>query len=184
MIDYATEGKIREAAAIAGVRESAIEDVVERFRAGLFTLAELPEKLNEWKSTAPHFFSATQSDLHAEAIGAFGEFRTLTAQGAFVTKHGEAQARATAQEFGTTLGGRPGKTPGHYGKTETPKLPGNKTNPWANAPENLDQRGRYTAAAVAEQARVVKALGMDKAQSIARAAHSFVGATKPNSTAA
>jgi hypothetical protein len=180
---YATEGRIREACAVAGVRTTAIEDVIERFRAGQFTEAELPDKLAEWKETAPHFYSGTQADMHAEAIAAFGPTRTLAAQADFLNKHGEAAARDTAAEFGTTLGGKPGKTPEHFKVEDKSKLPGNQTNPWANLPENKDAHGRYTAAAITRQGAVIKGLGVAKAQSIARAAGSFIGATHPNKAA-
>jgi len=86
--NYSAEGRMLEAAAIAGVRAECLEtDLLERIRAGDVTEANLAAKLEEWKATeGHHFFSATGASLNAEAVAAFGESRTLTAQAAYFQK--------------------------------------------------------------------------------------------------
>ncbi len=109
--NYAAEGRIREACAAAGVRIECLEDVVGRFRAGQFNEADLDGKLAEWRAVPDHhFFSGTQADLDAEAVAAFGPERTLRRKRNFC-EHGEAKAAEIAAQFGTALGGKPGKTP-------------------------------------------------------------------------
>ena len=171
--NYASEGRIREACAAAGVRIECLEDVIRRFRAGQFKEAELDGRLAEWKATPNHhFFIGTAADLDAEAVAAFGPERTLKAQGEFVREHGEAKATEIAALFGTKLGGKPGKTPETFKpkkkKPDDPGLPKGTTNPWA---------AEYWS--VTRQGQIAKALGVEKAAQIARAAGSHVGATRP-----
>ncbi len=174
--NYAAEGRIREACAAAGVREQSLEDVVNRFRAFKFTEAELPDLIEEWKATpGHHFFSGNVVDDQAEAVAAFGPERTLKAQGAFVKAHGEARAREVAEQFGTSLGGKPGKLPAGFKPKEAPaevKLPGGAKNPWSAESWSVTRQGA-----------VVKALGLEKAQQIAGAAGSHVGAVRPRKAA-
>lgn len=181
-INYAAEGRIRELAAASGVRIDCLEDVVNRFRAGQFKEIDLPEKLAEWRSIeGHHFFAASGIDHEKEAIDAFGPHRSLTAQGAYLKKHGAEKASEVAAAFGTTLAGKPGTVPKHF-KTQPDAdadIGGEKKlNPWSNDPRNLDQHGRYSANAISRQASVVKsdlALG----ERLAKAAHSSVGAVRP-----
>jgi hypothetical protein len=173
--NYAAEGRIREACAVAGIRSECLEDVIGRYRAGHFNEATLPDKLAEWRATPDHhFFSATQGDTEAEAIASFGPNSNVDAQLAYFKKHGEDKAAQVAKEFGTMLGGKPGKVPTHY---KTPDksadgidLPRGSKNPWSA--EAWD---------IGEQRRLVRVLGETKAAGIAKSAGSFVGATSPNS---
>jgi len=174
--NYALEGRMLETAAIAGVRPECLEtDLLERIRAGDVTEANIADKLAEWKATdGHHFFSATGASLNAEAVAAFGEARTLTAQAAYVRKHGEQQAHDMAEKFGTTLGStRPGKTPQGFTpekpKADAVQVPASiGKNPWSAEGWSITKQGS-----------VVKALGETKAASIAKAAGSFIGATRP-----
>lgn len=173
--NYALEGRLLEAAVIAGVRPEVAEtDLRERIRAGDVTEANFTEKLAEWKATPNHhFFALSGADIEAEAIDAFGPGRTLKAQADYTKKHGEAKAAEVAALFGTSLGGKPGKVPEGF-KTKEPDArainkdvpPSVGTNPWAAGSWNVSKQGQ-----------VVKALGLEKAQKIARAAGSYVGAT-------
>jgi hypothetical protein len=173
--NYAAEGRIREMCAAAGVRPESLEDVITRFRAYKFTEAELPDLIEEWRATPNHhFFKGNVTDDENEAIAAFGPERSLTAQGAYVRAHGEARAREVAEQYGTTLGGKPGKLPEGV-KPKAPaevKLPGGAKNPWS-----------ADAWSVTRQGAVVKALGLEKAQQIAGAAGSHVGAVRPRKVA-
>lgn len=173
--NYAAEGRIKETAAAAGVRVECLDDVVERFRDGQFNEAELPAKIEEWRATPDHhFFAASGADMIDEARAAFGEERTLTAQGAFVRKHGEAKAAEVAEQFGTSLGGKPGKTPDTFkAKKSDPNagLPKGSTNPWSADLWSITRQGQVAKADFA------------LAQRLARAAGSYIGATRPTRAA-
>ncbi len=171
--NYASEGRIREACAAAGVRIECLEDVITRYRAGQFNEAELDGKLAEWRGTpGHHFFSGTQADLDAEAVAAFGPDRTLKAQGEFLREHGDARTAEVAALFGTKIGGKPGTTPDSYKpkKSADPNadLPKGSTNPWAAASWSITRQGQ-----------IVRALGEVKAAQIAKSANSYIGATRP-----
>jgi len=180
--NFVAEGRIKELAAAEGVRIEALEDIITRYRAGQFNEAELPDMIAEWRVTRDHYFSSTTSAVDAEAVAAFGENRSLTAQGAFVRKHGEAVAAEIAAKFGTAIGStKPGKTPEQFKPKDADvnaDLPKGSTNPWARTAENCDANGRYTAKAITRQTDVVKRLGEVKAAGIAHAARSFIGATR------
>jgi hypothetical protein len=178
--NYAAEGRIKESCVIAGIRPECLDDVIGRFRDGQITDANLAEKIEEWRGVeGHHFFSATGASLDAEAVAAFGESRTLTAQAAFFQKHGEAAAQEIAERFCTTLGGKPGTTPEHIKQQAKPKgddvkLPATfGKNPWSAEAWNITRQGS-----------VARALGVEKAQQIAKAAGSFLGATRPPARAA
>src|SRR6185437_793656 len=143
------------AAKIAGVREVCLDDIVARFSAGMMSEAELPDKLKEWRDTPGHHYFTTGHEQETEAVAAFGPARTLKAQADYCRKYGEAKAREVAAEFGTTLGGRPGKVPEHYAKPkqEAAKLPGGESNPWSADGWNVTKQGQ-----------LIKVMGAAKAQ--------------------
>jgi hypothetical protein len=172
--NYAAEGRIREACAAAGVRIECLEDVITRYRAGQFNEAELDGKLAEWRGTpGHHFFSGTAADLDAEAVAAFGEQRTLKAQGEFLREHGEAKAAEIAAQFGTALGGKPGKTPDAF----KPKKP---NDPNAGLPKGTTNPFSKDGWSLAKQGSLLKAVGIEKTAQIAAAVGAKIGDTRPN----
>ena len=101
----------------------------------------------------------------------------LTSRGALYRLLGSAEAVDAA------LAGNTGDTPGSISVVEAPvKVPAlkdGKTNPWA--PDTVDGEGRpaWSLAARRRQTDVVKSLGPAKASEIAKAANSFLGASRP-----
>jgi hypothetical protein len=173
--NYAAEGRIREAAAAAGVRAECLEYVVMRFREGKLTENELPEQLAQWKSDPDHYyFAGSKADLDAEAIAAFGETRTLKAQADYLKKYGEAAANEMAARFETTVGHRnPGKTPSGYVK---PKL----DDETANLAKQHKGTNPFSADGwnISEQGRIYKS-SPKLAESLAKSAGVKIGATRP-----
>lgn len=173
MIDYATEGRINQACADAGIIETALPDVIARYRDHQFTEAELANKIAEWRESKPHYFVVQGGDEITGAVAAFGPARTLKAQAEFVKKHGEARAREVAARYGTALGGKPGKIP-EAEREQIEKENGadkskTRNNPWLASQWNLKAQGD-----------LVKRIGIEAASRIAAAAGCRVGSTRPN----
>lgn len=105
----------------------------------------------------------------------------ITARGQLVREVGSAEADKIAQSYGLKNVGdtRRGARPEGASSDDKPKSGDSARNPWSNDPRWLDARGRYNARAMGEQSRITKVMGLDKASALARAAGSFVGATKP-----
>lgn len=167
--NFVAEGEVRQACADAGVLESAIEDFIAEFQAGVFDRNGIAEHIAQAKTNKPHrWASEDDSELF---IRAFAQ-GNLSAQGLVVRKLGETAAQKIAEQFGTSLGAtKPGIVPENYRN----KIPDHdharpSTNPWSAHPSNLDHLGRYSARAITSQANVVKNLGEQKAAAIAAAA--------------
>jgi hypothetical protein len=126
----------------------------------------------------PHLLPPATSDL-ADAAFFFGN---LTARGALAKTMSPAALDALAQRYGLRdrndfrRGTRPEDADDYRGKSSAKD---GATNPWSNHPNWLDSQGRYNARAMGEQSKITKAMGLEKASALARAAGSFVGATKP-----
>lgn len=126
-----------------------------------------PEHL---KQVLPHYFFADKIiDLEEEAFG--GPKINLAARGALLKEVGAPLYNELMQRWGATHtknGIRPGPAPGRKDEDRSPEGKARSTNPW------LAQNWSITA-----QGSVVKALGIDKAAAIAKAAGSYIGATRP-----
>lgn len=183
--DYALEGRIKQAAADAGAVDTALDefamDHIDSANPLRPSDAEIAAHVEKMRKEKPHRWGGAGDENRELFIQAFGPSRSLTAQGEVVKLIGEERARVVAAQFGTTLSGKPGTVPEHY-KTRAEGEKG-KTNPWSDDPSNLDARGRYNQAALTRQAMVVKS-SLTLAKSLAKSAHAFVGATRPNSKAA
>lgn len=180
--NYAVEGRIREACADAGVLETALDDFVMDFRASRFTSeAELPKWIEQCRTEKPHRFKIAGAENHDLYVAAFGPAPNYTKQAEVVSLLGPGRAAEIAADFGTTLGStKGGKVPAYI------KLNGvdsdatkSATNPWSNHPDNVDERGRYTAKALARQGQCVRGVGEVKAAQIAAAVGSKLGDVRP-----
>jgi hypothetical protein len=124
--NFALEGRIKDIAADNGVRQEVLDtDLVERIRAGEVTEANIADKLKEWKAVeGHHFFNAGGATHQSDADNAFGEHRTLKAQGAYVVKYGEQKASETATSYGVKLGsiGKPNGNGGDHSANPFTKL--------------------------------------------------------------
>ncbi|MCK1346031.1 hypothetical protein ABIC03_007076 [Bradyrhizobium sp. RT6a] len=126
-----------------------------------------PEHL---KGVKPHWFFADKIIDLEEA--AFGDSPTLKARGELMKEVGpvlyaELQTRWSA-DFSLRPGKRPCAAPNEDKGSRSPESRATKSNPWTASNWNITRQGE-----------VLKALGIEKAQGIAKAAGSFIGATKP-----
>jgi hypothetical protein len=185
--NFALEARVQEACAAAGVRDSALADVVERVRAGEVGDDNIAAKITEWRETKPHYFGVSGPDAVEEQIAAFGPDRSLRAQGAFVVKHGEQHSREVAARFFTTVGGKPGIVPDDLKKQIADKDPERHrtTNPWhpANCERRKDGKLYYTARALTLQANAVRAMGEAKASALAQVWSARLGDLRPGRAA-
>jgi hypothetical protein len=165
--NYAAEGRIKQIAAENGVRPECLDDVVMNFRAGRFGEAELPAKIAEWKAVPDqHYFNVVGEAADKELfVKAFGESPSITARGTVLKKYGAERTAQIAAEFGTTLTGKPGKTPDSF------KTNGNggdhSGNPFAKL-RNAD--GTVNKQIEKEIGGMIARLGRTKVEAIARAA--------------
>jgi hypothetical protein len=98
----------------------------------------------------------------------------MTARGQLVRELGELEATRIAKSYG--LSGIGDTRRARAALTDDVKRNGDSKNPWANIPENTDERGRYTARALTRQAQLVKA-NLTGAAEIAAAVGSKIGDT-------
>jgi hypothetical protein len=145
------------------------------------------------KKSHPFLLPGNQPDLNKVVVG-----QDLLDK-AFVANSPDARAKvferlgrdkqkadALAAEYGLrdfqdyrSRGTRPAKD------GDEPAVLAAKDNPWSDHPANLDARGRYNARAMSRQGQIIKSGGgISLAASLAEAAGSFVGATKPNQSRA
>jgi hypothetical protein len=97
----------------------------------------------------------------------------LSARGELIKQVGELAANRIAKSYG--LSGVGDTKRARAAETDEVKR-GNANNPWSDHPQNTDQRGRYTAAAIGRQAALVKANEQGAAE-IAAAVGSKIGDT-------
>jgi hypothetical protein len=164
----AEEFKLIEAACVEmDVRPSAITtDILDLYKRGDFDLHNIRTWLAEQKKEGPghrtHFFATEiPGDLEAKA---FGE-NNMTARAQLFKQLGAveyAEREAKWNASGFKLGTRP-KANGED-MSNTPA----RDNPWSADKWN-----------VTKQAQIVRAMGVKKANQIAAAAQSYVGATRP-----
>lgn len=168
------------------VYPSAVEDVLEQFRAGRFKATDAASFLEKIETeevglcpAKPHWFipkAGSDDDLARQAF-LFGH---ATSQSLYVRKFGREAANEAAARYSNPFAngvyGKPGVEP----ETEKALRNGgsNKdTNPWSSA--NVGPDGRYTARALTLQGNLVRAIGLAKANAIAAAVGARVGDVRP-----
>lgn len=122
--------------------------------------------LEHLKATRPHLFPAPIADDLAER--AFAGRGNITARGQLIREVGQAEADKIAQRYGlrNTADTRPGKSP--EGAPRAKGRDNAPSNPWSKSGFNVTKQGQ-----------IVRALGIEKAAAMARAAGSYIGATRP-----
>ena len=135
----------------------------------------LPEAIATLKESRPHYFYKEPDGIAVLAEEAFGARPSLTARGKLIRELGSHEAYLEMASRwgsdGTSLkpGARPGSAEAKARETAEPEGKGRGiNNPWLKANWSITRQGE-----------VVKALGVDKATAIAKAADSCIGATKP-----
>ncbi|MET4065916.1 hypothetical protein ABID58_000690 [Bradyrhizobium sp. S3.2.6] len=134
----------------------------------------LEEAVPMLKELKPHYFYS--EDLIDDAEAAFGAKPSLAARGKLMKEIGEPAYYDMAQRWGSDgVSLKPGARPDAATRTEKDGSPRShsekrvsENNPWSSGHWNITRQGE-----------VVKALGLVAAQGIAKAAGSYVGATKP-----
>lgn len=163
----AEEFKIIETACTEmDVRPTAIEDILMLYKRGDFDLYTVRSWLAEQKKEGPghrvHLFAtAVPADLEARA---FGE-NNITARAQLYKQLGPVEYAEREAKW-QAAGFKPGKRPKGNGEDKSKDKP--RDNPW--------MAGQWN---VTRQAHIVRAMGIEKANQIAAAAGSFVGATRP-----
>jgi len=164
-------GELRQAAESAGALASSApdwEDDVDAFR--ITNKSEIDAWIERCKVDRPHRF-ALQSD-HDIALAQSGFIDgNLTAQSKLYLAVGEHRFAELKKMYAN---GQPEAVKKKVGSTDHSK------NPWSNHPDNLDERGRYSAKALTKQGQLVKSIGEVKAAGIAAAVGSKLGDTGPN----
>jgi hypothetical protein len=118
------------------------------------------------RALKPHYFpSEVSEDLAARAFSGRGN---LTVRGELIRQVGRARADEIAQEWGLrdVADTKPGFKPRNGDGGKQPAK--DRDNPWTADRWNVTRQGA-----------IVKAMGVEKAAGIARAAGSFIGATRP-----
>ena len=148
----------------AGMKMSAITtDAAEAFERGEFVDLTINNWLTKQKEQRPHcFIGSGQIDLEQAA---FAE-GNLTARSRLIKDLGESEADARAKEWGLK-GVADFKTRGQRPGGEVNKEKPSADNPWSRDGWNITKQGSVVRADPALAARLAKAAG------------SFVGATKP-----
>jgi hypothetical protein len=119
------------------------------------------------RQTKPHWFPREYSESLADK--AFAGRGNLTARGQLVREVGREEANKIAQTYGlhdvadTRTGQMPRRVDGYEREAQK-----NGDNPWSAEKWNVTRQGA-----------IVRAMGVEKAAAIARAAGSVIGATKP-----
>ena len=126
-----------------------------------------PEHLKEVKS---HWFLADK--IVSLEVRAFGDKPTLKARGELIKEVGPALYRELQKRWSADDTLRPGKCPSVLpARAESDRSPegaAKANNPWLAANWNITAQGR-----------VLAGLGAEKAAAIAKAAGSYIGATRP-----
>jgi len=119
----------------------------------------------------PHLLPRAYSSSTADRAFIDGNLR---ARGELIGELGELEANRLAKTYGLTGIGDTRRA--RTAQTDDVKRGGESRNPWADSPQNTDERGRYTAAAIGRQAALVRANEKGAAE-IAAAVGSKIGDT-------
>lgn len=148
----------------AGMFPSAVRtDASEAWERAEFIPATLDKWIEKAKAAKPHMFiDAVQADLETQAFGD----GNMTARGRFIALYGEAQAKERATAWGLkSLHDTKSKGKRPFDEGEQQKA--SKNNPWSRDGWNLTR-----------QMSVYKS-DSKLAERLAKAAGSYIGATKP-----
>jgi hypothetical protein len=162
--NYAAEGRVREACAIAGVLPSAIEDFVDEFRAHVFDETDMPKHIEATRTTKPQRWTIAGTENKELFVEAFGPTPNMTKQAEVVKLLGESRAAEVAAQFGTKLGtAKPGTVPGHIKSAAN----GHDKNPFVGL---RDQSGKIVPEKMQRIESLLKAVGAAKCAAIAKSA--------------
>lgn len=160
--------------AAAGMKPSAINEASDDFAEGKLGADNLDEWIEKQRTARPYLYPTKgEADLESAAFGEFGK-PNLTARSNLVKQIGEEAADARAKAWGLTglhdyrtRAKRPGDAGNGDQKDKRPA----KDNPWSAEGWNITKQGSVM--------RADPALG----ERLARAAGSFIGATRPTRAA-
>jgi len=168
MRKFLLEAQLKEAAALAGCLESAINDFeldVQDHR--VTSAAEIPAWIEKAKEQFPHRF-AVQSDYDAALC-----------QSAFIRGNKTDESRLYLAVGEKRFNELKAQWAGGVPESEKKRLNGSadhSTNPWRGTPDNLEPgSNRYSAAAFKAQVSVVRALGPEKSAALAAACGAKLG---------
>lgn len=169
--------EIREVIAATNAPPAAEAAVIKAFKADDITLAETESFLVLHKDENPKLWEPTEaakpdhSELMQAAFAGNGGKGSPDARGKLVLAIGEDAAHDAARTYGLkslhdyiSKGAAPVADDGKGDKSVKPKA----DNPWSAAGWNVTRQGA-----------LIKSIGPEKAAGIAKAAGSFIGATKP-----
>jgi hypothetical protein len=153
---------LEKACAEKNVRPTAVgTDILDAFKRGDFNLNTVAEYLDAQKEKRPHLFATVADDLEQRAFGQNNQ----TARAQLYKQLGPVEYAEREKAWGAE-NFKAGKAPD--GANDSTKAKPAKDNPWLGSNWNTTKQGQ-----------IVRALGLPAAQRIAKAAGSFVGATKP-----
>jgi hypothetical protein len=155
--------QIEKACTEKGVRPTVIgTDLLDAYKRGDFTLTNMGEYLDAQKEKRPHWFATIAADdLEQRAFGQNNQ----TARAQLYKQLGPVEYSEREKAWGAE-NFKAGKAP--TGANDSTKAKPGKDNPWLGSNWNTTKQGQ-----------IVRALGLAAAQRIAKAAGSYVGATKP-----
>jgi hypothetical protein len=161
--NYAVEARIHEMLADNGVLEVAHQDFIDEFRAGLFTEQSALAHIKAARTQKPHRWVISGTEDDELFVSAFGQQRTLTAQGEVIKKFGEDRAKEIAAQFGTTLGSiKPGTVP-----ATNKSANGHDKNPFVGL---RDKSGKIVPEKMKAVESLLRGIGSAKTAAIARSA--------------
>lgn len=162
--NYAIEGRIREACAIAGVLPSAIEDFVDEYRAHIFDEAGLAKHIEATRIAKPQRWIISGTEHDALFVEAFGPTPNFSKQGEVVTLLGESRAAEVAAQFGTKLAStKPGVIPERLKSAAN----GHDKNPFVGL---RDASGKIVPEKMKAVESLLRAVGTAKCAAIAKSA--------------
>jgi hypothetical protein len=173
---------IDEALKAEGVTDNAAARVyaVKEFAAGTFSADtaagwaatlkhDVPKLFDKPKSVESDAANAANAELMASAFVS----RSVTARGKLVEAIGEDKANEAAKTFGLT------NLHDYVTRGKAPVVGEKADDKTNNKPKRDNPWGSGAQWSITKQGALVRALGVEKASEIARAAGSFIGATRP-----
>jgi hypothetical protein len=168
MRNFLLEAQLKEAAALAGCLESAVNDFeldVQDHR--ITSAAEIPAWIEKAKEQFPHRF-AVQSDHDRELCQQAFVFKNKTAESRLYRAVGEKRFEELKALYANGLP-----------ESEKKKLNGSadhRKNPWAPVESNINMKtGRYSDDAIKRQMSLVRATGPERAAQVAASVSAKLG---------